>query len=290
MKKIFCVLTLLLLSAYSLSFAQQSDTLAYDDKTIYLNSSGNSSISSNDDGELSLMFNGRHININSSTADITYSSTTPKKGKRVYPAFIGIGAPRENHFSLLEVGSNFLVQTNYSAYTPEEADALRFTTNKSAFVTINVMTLNAALTRDRSLFFSTALAFQMESYKFANKCTMEYRDGMMRPVALADSYKSSKLNISYVHIPITLDWNISHGIFISAGVNLDILMTSGLVYKKPRTTITGATTLSPVEVGVTARFGWRRFYCAANYSFMDMFKQGTGPEGRRMSIGFGLFL
>lgn len=292
MKQPLLILFILLLATTPL-FAQQNDSLTHSDNAIYLSSSKDSSLSSSDDGNLSLMINGININISSSLAieeESATATTAPKKERRVYPAFMGIGAPRENHFSFIEVGSNFLVQTEYSAYTPEDAEAMRFTAKKAAFVTINAMTLNAALSRDRSLFFSAALAFQMENYRFANKYTMEYRDGMMRPIALADSYNSSKLNICYLHIPFTLDWNISHDIFLSAGVNLDILITSGLVYKKPLTTITGTTTLSPIEVGVTARFGWRRFYCVANYSLIDMFKSGTGPKARRMTIGLGLFI
>ena len=117
---------------------------------------------------------------------------------------------------------------------------------------------------------------------------MEYREGMMRPLAIDANLKKSKMVASYFHVPLTLDWNIKEGFFISAGVNLDILMGSHLKYKFPKTKIKDEITLNPVQVGFTARIGWKRIYVFTNYAFNEAFKAGTGPKANRFSVGMGI--
>ena len=84
----------------------------------------------------------------------------------------------------------------------------------------------------------------------------------------------------------TIDMNIYRSMY---NVNLDMLIGTKLIYKKPRTTVEGTVTLNPVQLGVTARVGWKRLYGYVNYSFNDVFKRGTGPEGKRLSVGVGLW-
>ena len=218
---------------------------------------------------------------------ITTNNTNSRK--RVYFSFAGCGAPSWNHLATVEIGSNFLANTDYSAYSTEEADQLAFGSNKSVYVAINLATMNIALNPSHTLGFTMGVGFACDNYVFANKYTMELRDGMIHSVALDNSIKKSKLEASYLHIPLLFDWNISRGFFISAGANVDVLIGSALTYKKPRTTVEGTMPLSPVNVGVTGRIGWNRLYVFANYSFMDIFKKDKGPEGRRMAIGAGLY-
>ena len=90
-------------------------------------------------------------------------------------------------------------------------------------------------------------------------------------------------------MPLLLNWNFKKRFFIAAGINLDILVSSALQFKKPITTIEGEITLNPIQVGATARIGWRKLYGFVNYSFMEIFKQNTGPGGNRVSAGVGLF-
>ena len=88
---------------------------------------------------------------------------------------------------------------------------------------------------------------------------------------------------------MTLDWNIDRNFSISAGVNFDILVNSQLKYKFPKTTIDGVVRLTPIQLGATARIGWKRLYGYVNYSFIDMFRAGTGPKAKRLSAGVGFW-
>ncbi len=282
---ILAIITGCIATTHAQTNDQQSNTL-------YIGNSADNSIS-NKDGKMRLTLNGMCFDFGSSenkpniTVTTDYLETSRKKA---YYGFLGVGSPNFNHHAFMEIGASILTQLDYSAYTPEEANALMFSNNKAVHVTMNVGTLNVPLNKSRSLVLSTSFGFTCENYTFAGDYTMKFEDGMMRPVALEGKIKKSKLGASYFHVPITLDWNINNSdFFISAGVTLDVLMSSHLKYKFPKTIIDGEVTLNPIQVGATARIGWKRLYAFANYSFIDMFKAGTGPKARRLSAGMGIW-
>lgn len=283
MKRIITALLLGIMTA-GVAHAQEAEMHA-EEKVVYLDSEGNNTISSNN-GNLNITLNGSRIEIGDGRIDY---DTTPKKPQRAYFGFMGIGSPSFNHIALFEIGANMLVDTDYSMYSPEDANALMFSSTKNINYSFNVCTLNVPLTTSRSLVFSMALGFTIEDYMFNDNYTFKYKDGMMRPIALEGSIKNSKFNTSYVHLPLMLDWNIKHDLFFAAGVNLDILMSTQVRYKFPKTTIQERVTVNPVQVGVTARVGWKRLYGYVNYSFIDLFREGTGPKGKRLSAGVGIW-
>lgn len=286
MKKILTLLSFLLLcSTYSGAQAQGTSEV----EAIQIGQ-GNNTISNND-GKLRLCLNGLAFDFGKggdNTTSFTIAPTT-QRAKSAYVGFLGSGAASFNHFAAVELGVSTFVDYDYSAYTPEETNAMMFGNRKSVHFATNLFTLNVPLNKRRTLVFSSALGFAVDNYTFMDNHTLEYRDGMMRPVEIEGSIKKSKLTASYFHIPITFDWNIKHSFFLSAGVNLDILMSSHLKYKFPKTKIYDSTTLNPIQIGITARFGWQRIYAFANYSLLDMFKQGTGPKGKRLSAGVGFW-
>lgn len=305
MKRSFTIILIALLS-FSSAIAQQDSTAsrpaqiaAGEVSSIYGNDNSDSLITAHN-GRLSFSLNGIHFGVNGeqdgNATDLNPETRPimigPYKEEsmgdvRVRFGLAGICAPSFNHFALIELGTNMLVNTDYSAYTPEEASALMFGNYKSVNCNINLLTINAPLNRTRSLVASMAFGFAYENYTFANPATMEFRDGMMRPVMLDQSIKKSKLRASYIHIPVVLDWNIRRGFFISAGFNFDILMSSALKYKFPKTKIRHETGLAPIQAGVTARIGWNRLYAYFNYSLVDMYRHNVGPRGHRLSAGVG---
>lgn len=282
---ILAIITCCIATTHAQTNDQQSNTL-------YIGNSADNSIS-NKDGKMRLTLNGMCFDFGSSENKSNITVTTDyleTSRKKAYYGFLGVGSPNFNHHAFMEIGASILTQLDYSAYTPEEANALMFSNNKAVHVTMNVGTLNVPLNKSRSLVLSTSFGFTCENYTFAGDYTMKFEDGMMRPVALEGKIKKSKLGASYFHVPITLDWNINNSdFFISAGVTLDVLMSSHLKYKFPKTIIDGEVTLNPIQVGATARIGWKRLYAFANYSFIDMFKAGTGPKARRLSAGMGIW-
>lgn len=287
---------LIAISLFAVAVCSAQDVVE-EGESVYV---GDNNVVSSKNGMLSLYLNGATIEIGQRESDISgdaayaemveaINDEPTSNGRRAYFGFLGIGAPYFNHFALLELGTNSFVCANYSAYSDVEANNMMFNANHSFTFTANLGTLNISLNQKRSLALSLAFGVTIDRYGFMSNHTLEFVDGMMRPVTLDQSYTRSSMEASYFRMPITLDWNITRTAFVSVGVNFDVLFGSSLIYKKPRTTIQDTVTLNPIQFGVTARVGWKRIYGYVNYSFNDVFKRGTGPEGKRLSVGIGLW-
>lgn len=313
----------MVVSSTAMAMAQSEEKLS-EDNTIYINNSGDN-VKMSEDGGLTLVLNGMRIKLGNSKVDnensgysVRFSDGTtialtkkqieslpaetlakltaqdePKKRskfeERVGFGFCGLDSPSYNHFAAIEVGTNIFTLSDYSAYSPEEAQQLSFTRSKSRYMAVNLVTMNVLLNRRKTLVASMAFGFTTEYYRFSGDYTMEFRDGMVHAVALDSSVKRSEMQHTMIHLPITLDWNIKRGWFLSVGANIDVSMGTSLFYKKPRTTVTGVVKTNPVQIGLTARVGWRRLYGFVNYSPMELFKHGTGPKIYRMSAGMGFW-
>lgn len=288
MNRIILILSALIIATTSV--LAQDVVIEDKESVIYIDSKGTNTISANN-GKLSLMLNGTRFDIGKkqkSVAETDTPNTTPSRQKAYFGLF-GFGSPSFNHIAAFEIGANTLVGSDYSMYSKEDAANMMFSNKKAINFAFNVGTVNVPLNPRRTIVLSGAFGFVYDNYTFANDCTMEFRDGMMYPVALDGDIKKSKMTAAYFHVPVMIDWNIGRSFFISAGVNLDVLINSQLKYKFPKTTIDDEITLNPVQVGITGRIGWKRFYGYVNYSFIDMFKAGTGPAGKRLSAGAGIW-
>lgn len=288
MKKGILILSILLLS--SVAVWSQDVVIENDESVISLDSKGANTVST-EDGKLLLTLNGTRFYVGQEAKSVKGKSnpSVAYSQKKAYFGLFGIGSPNINHIAAFEIGVNTLVGTDYSMYSKDEANQLMFTNKKAVNFTFNVGSFNVPLNPRRTLVLSGAFGFTYDNYTFAENYTMEYRDGMMRPVALDGNIKKSKMVTTYFHVPVMIDLNLGKSFFISAGVNLDVLIGSHLKYKFPKTTIDDTITLNPVQFGITGRVGWKRFYGFVNYSFIDMYKKGSGPGGKRLSAGAGIW-
>lgn len=257
-------------------------------QVISLDSKGQSSVTAKD-GQLAINIAGMSFSFGGEKKSSSPTSGKTTKKSVAQFAYAGITAPKYNHLSLFEIGTNFLVQTDFSAMDKPVATALDFSSRKAVQCTINLMTMNVPLNPKRTLGFTLGFGFEMNNYTFNDKVLLKYEQGSFVVEPLQQSIKKSKLAVTYIHIPMLFDWNIRRGFFISAGATFDILMGSQLSYKKPKTKIEGKLPLNPVQVGVTSRIGWRRVYAFVNYSLLNMYKNKTDITARRMSAGVGLY-
>lgn len=248
---------------------------------IALDNSGQSTVTA-ENGNLS-------VNIAGMSFSLAGSAGSSKSNSKVQFDFAGESSHATNHLALFEIGSNFVVNTDFSAYDAAMQQVLGFTNRKSINVNLNLLTMNVALNRKKTLGFTLGFGFAMENYCFSNKVSLKYEDGRFQTIELAEGVKKSKLSIDYIHIPMLFDWNIRNSFFISVGANLDILMASRLAYKKPKTKLEERLPLNPVQVGVTARVGWRRIYAYVNYSLLNMYKSSSQISANRMSAGVGFY-
>lgn len=253
---------------------------------LYLDESKNNSIIvSNNDVTLSI--GGFEFNIGESKSPLNLGVDAYPKSKSNI-SFAGINTVSYNHQALMEMGLCQIVNTDYGAYSAEDGDFLDLNNGKSIHVGINFLHFSTLLNKSRTISMTIGLGLSIENYVFSDHLTLSYSEGMMRPVAIDPSYKKSKLVATYLHMPVIFAWNIRKGLFLAAGINLDLNMGAHTKIKFPKEKARNCH-LNPFNAGVTARLGFRRVYVYANYSLMEMFKKDQGPKAHRMSAGIGLW-
>ena len=258
-------------------------------QVIPLDSSGQSSVAV-DDGKLSVNLAGVRLSLAGSEGEqLSSGKSKSSDKKRASFCIAGIDAMEYNHLALVELGQNFLVNTDFAGYDASVQEALGFCNRLSVNHNINLLTLNVALNRRGTLGFTMGFGFSMECYTFADKVSLTYDDGRFGVMPLDQSIRRSKLVVNYIHMPMLFDINMRKHFFISAGASFDVLMSSQLSYRKPRTKVDTTLPLNPVQVGLTARIGWKRVYGYVSYSVLNMYRQTADVRAHRMAAGVGLF-
>ena len=271
MKRLFTTLTILMVSLTALSAQEIAN-----DNTIILDKTGENRITIINDETIKFKIGGKEFQINSEP-----KTTEQQNEHKSYATIPALGA--------IELGINSMMNTDYSMYTPEEAEMMKFGNKKSTYVALNIFTENFRLNKKRSLSVDMGVGIAWENYVFAGNYSMRYSDDMMRPIALDGNVEKSKLMARYLHMPALLNYSYKNKFFIAAGVNLDVLIGSRFKQKNPKIVYKSETiTLEPIQLGATLHVGTNSFYGFVNWSPMEMFKANTGPRGQRISAGIGL--
>ena len=271
MKRFFTTLTLLVATLSTLSAQEIAN-----ENTIILDKTGENRITIISEDTIKFKIGGKEFQM----------STEPEKEaqqneRKSYATIPSLGA--------IELGINTMVNTDYSMYTPEEAEMMKFGNRKSTYVALNIFTENFRLNKQGSLSVDMGIGIAWENYVFAGNYSMRYSDRMMRPITLDSNVEKSKLMARYLHMPALLNYSYKNKFFIAAGVNLDVLIGSRFKQKEPKITYKSEViTLEPIQLGTTLHVGTNSFYGFVNWSPMEMFKAKTGPRGQRISAGIGL--
>ena len=109
-------------------------------------------------------------------------------------------------------------------------------------------------------------------------------------------YKRSKINVTYVDIPIEMSFRIKDKFKISAGFKFGILTTGKTKFvgelkndgQMWRIKHCRMNNLEKYVYSVTLRMAYRSVYIFGAYQFGNTFKDGTGPQIKPLSIGIGV--
>lgn len=113
------------------------------------------------------------------------------------------------------------------------------------------------------------------------------------------NYKSSKLGITSITIPLLLEWQNPKGrLFFSGGVvgvvktwsSSKIKYTEGDSNKKYKEKVDGGMTLRPVTMDLLAQAGTKHWGIYLKYSPVSLFEHKKGPELYPVSIGIMWYL
>lgn len=271
MKRLFTTLTILMVSLTALSAQEIAN-----DNTIILDKTGENRITIINEDTIKFKIGGKEFQM--STEPEAKAQQDERKSYATIPAL-----------GVIELGINTMINTDYSMYTPEEAEMMKFGNKKSTYVALNIFSENFRLNKRGSLSVDMGVGIAWENYVFAGDYSMRYSDGMMRPIKLDGNVEKSKLMVRYLHMPALLNYSYKNKFFIAAGVNLDVLIGSHFKQKDPKVAYKSETiTLEPIQLSTTVRIGTDSFYGFMNWSPMEMFKAGTAPRGQRVSAGIGL--
>lgn len=203
-----------------------------------------------------------------------------KKSKRFRP-----------HFAGLEVGLNNYVTPDFSLVLPPEDDYMDLNTGKSWNWNINVWDIGVGLGTNW-VGLASGLGFEFINYNFNGQNSI-MKDPVTRDIVeyvptYAGNITKSKMNITYITIPLLLEFQIptqSNGkIYISGGVLGSAKLWSNTKIKyteagdKSKDKNKSDFNLSPIRWGLTARIGYRWIGLYANYYMTPLFKKTMGPE------------
>ncbi|WP_423129747.1 outer membrane beta-barrel protein [Gaoshiqia sp. Z1-71] len=197
------------------------------------------------------------------------------------------------HWAGFELGFNGFYNEDYSLY--DETGFMDLDQPKSMEVNINFLEYNISLKEER-VGLVTGMGFSMNNYRFDNQVTIDKIDGMVMPVPVeTEKFDKSKLTLSYLTVPLMLEWQIpvndhSNHFFISAGMMGGINIGSHTKIKADhsKTKDRGSFNINPFRYAAVARAGLKDISLFASYSLSPLFKDDKGPELFPFTVGISL--
>ncbi len=194
----------------------------------------------------------------------------------------------KGRLGLIEGGHNFFrtYGDSYAAYPDSEAGFMDLGI-QSGSITINLTTLSTSLARGNRLGVTMGIGFTYNQYALDMPTKLVKADRMLHPLAPEGSLKWTRLRSWWVHMPLVLEVNPTRNFFISAGGYADFLFWSDAKWKSPKEKLRDPY-MSPIQVGLTARIGFRQYYFYGNYALTEFFQKGKGPRLSQYSFGLGI--
>ena len=148
---------------------------------------------------------------------------------------------------------------------------------------------------------TSGFGFCWRNYGLQDNMHLEETDGIIvtYPADAGIEYKSSRLRMLHLTIPIFLEWQpnfgSNHELFITAGVvgglktfaNYKVKFEDENERTVKRETAEGLN-IPPLTLDYMVQAGYKDFSFYAKYSPLDLFRKGEGPQMQSVSLGFML--
>jgi hypothetical protein len=178
---------------------------------------------------------------------------------------------------------------SYAIYPDSEKGFMTPDLWKTDYVAFNISTISSALTRSGWLGATLAMGVAYNQFGLDQPVALTKVDHMLHPVAPDAPLKKSKIRSWWLHAPLVFEINPNRHFFISAGGYVDLLFWSSAKWKSPKQKLSNPY-LNPIQLGLTARVGFREVYFFGNYALTDYFLKDKGPRLNQFTIGLGLNL
>ncbi len=200
------------------------------------------------------------------------------------------------HWAGIDLGVNGFDKVNYSMYNGLEF--MELNQPKSLEVNLNFWEYNISLQKHRgNIGLVTGMGISYNNYKFDNPYTIDKVNGIIEPIELdpQDSFKKSKLTVSYLTIPLMLEAQIpvnnhTGRLFLSGGIlgGLNIGSHTKVKWNDNKQKDRGGFNVNPFKYAAIFRVGLNDIHLYATYNFSTLFKDGKGPELTPFSVGISL--
>jgi len=198
------------------------------------------------------------------------------------------------HWAGLEMGVNVVSNADYSPYRQTTFGEF-FDINQGKSLTFNLNLAEFAFSNERkTVGILSGLGFSFMDYRFDQPMTLakETGSGLLVPVYPEGEIKKSKLNITYLTIPLILEiatpLKLNHQrLTIAGGVigGINIGARTKVKYEGAKEKDRGNFNVNPLKYELTGRLGLGEICLFANYSMTPLFKEGKGPGFNPLTIG-----
>jgi hypothetical protein len=195
----------------------------------------------------------------------------------------------DGRIGFLEAGQPFFRtrDNSYAAYPDSEKEFMTLNVWKTDYVAFNLSTISTSLVRGGWLGATLGIGVAYNGYSLDQPTALAKIDRMLRPVGTEHSLDKCKIRSWWFHVPLVLEFNPTSNFFVSAGGYTDLMFWSGAKWKSPKQKLSDPY-INPLQVGLTARIGFRDFYFFGKYSLSEFFQTGKGPRLNQYTFGIGL--
>lgn len=233
---------------------------------------------------------GKDREIDIDIEDIIADNINKKKNKHKF----------KGNFEGVEFGINSYITPNQDFNYDNNLKYMDLDYGKSFNVNINLFSQSINLIKEK-FGIVTGLGLQLYNYRFIDNNVVLMKDsGQFKGFYDADpnkSYTKSKLRTSYLTVPLMLEFQTNgnhdaNSFHISAGVQGGLRLWTAAVYKYDNSFKADNKLktkdnfyLNPFKLDLTGRIGWNFINLYVNYSLIEMFQAGKGPELYPVSAG-----
>jgi len=208
----------------------------------------------------------------------------------------------EGHWSGIEFGFNGLANPDYSLYPASETHFLDNDLIRSNVLHLNILQYSRGFQQTRNnIGLVTGLGLSFQSYHLDNNTTISIDENQkIHPsVIYYDSSQKSKLSITYLEVPLLLEFQIpfrnkANRLYFSAGVTgaKKLESHSKMKYRKngkrEKLKSPGDYSINDYKVALSFRVGYRWANLFASYDIVPLFEDRRGPVLYPFSFGLKL--
>ncbi len=196
------------------------------------------------------------------------------------------------HWEGIEFGFNGFANPDYNRFGPIGKEFMALNQGKSAEFNFNFYELNIGLSKNY-IGLVSGMGLSFNNYRFENPYTLGKGEYTIVPERLnADNLSKTKLAISYLKVPLLLEFQIPVNqhegrLFINVGLigGVKIGSHTKVKYGDKKDKNRSGFYINSFKYEATARIGYKDVGLFATYSLTPLFQSGKGIELTPFTIG-----